>query len=78
MILTRVLAFLNQQNAMDRRAWRTGCSGLGHWDDPEGWDGKGGGRAEALAAVQLMGAQPRVATAMGWWSEAARPWICPG
>ena len=22
----------------------TGCSGLMHWDDPEGWDGKGGGR----------------------------------
>ena len=22
----------------------TGCSGLGHWDDPEGWDGEGGGR----------------------------------
>ena len=21
----------------------TGCSGLVHWDDPEGWDGKGGG-----------------------------------
>ena len=21
----------------------TGCSGLGHWDDPEGWDGEGGG-----------------------------------
>ena len=21
-----------------------GCSGLMHWDDPEGWDGKGGGR----------------------------------
>ena len=20
----------------------TGCSGLGHWDDPEGWDGEGG------------------------------------
>ena len=19
----------------------TGCSGLVHWDDPEGWDGKG-------------------------------------
>ena len=18
-----------------------GCSGLGHWDDPEGWDGEG-------------------------------------
>ena len=23
----------------------TGCSGLVHWDDPEGWDGKGGERA---------------------------------
>ena len=22
----------------------TGCSGLLHWDDPEGWDGTGGGR----------------------------------
>ena len=22
----------------------TGCLGLGHWDDPEGWDGEGGGR----------------------------------
>ena len=22
----------------------TGHSGLVHWDDPEGWDGKGGGR----------------------------------
>ena len=22
----------------------TGCSGLVHWDDPEGWDGKGGGK----------------------------------
>ena len=22
----------------------TGCSGLVHWDDPEGWDGKGVGR----------------------------------
>ena len=22
----------------------TGCSGPEHWDDPEGWDGKGGGR----------------------------------
>ena len=24
-------------------AW-AGCSGLVHWDDPERWDGKGGGR----------------------------------
>ena len=23
---------------------RTGCSGLVHWDDPEGLDGEGGGR----------------------------------
>ena len=23
----------------------TGCSGLGHWDDPEGWEGEGGGRS---------------------------------
>ena len=22
----------------------TGCSGLEHWDEPEGWDGVGGGR----------------------------------
>ena len=22
----------------------TGCSELVHWDDPEGWDGVGGGR----------------------------------
>ena len=22
----------------------TGGSGLAHWDDPEGWDGEGGGR----------------------------------
>ena len=24
----------------------TGCSGLVHWDDPEGWNGEGGGRGE--------------------------------
>ena len=23
---------------------KTGCSGLVHWDDPEGWDGEGCGR----------------------------------
>ena len=22
----------------------TGCSGMVHWDDPEGWDGEGSGR----------------------------------
>ena len=25
-------------------SWTTGCSGLVHWDDPEGWDGEGGRR----------------------------------
>ena len=24
--------------------YETGYSGLVHWDDPEGWDGEGGGR----------------------------------
>ena len=24
--------------------YETGCSGLVHWDDPERWDGEGGGR----------------------------------
>ena len=24
----------------------TGCSGLVHWDDPEGWDREGGGRVQ--------------------------------
>ena len=24
----------------------TGCSGLVPWDDPEGWDGEGGGRGD--------------------------------
>ena len=24
----------------------TRCSGLVHWDDPEGWDGEGGGRGD--------------------------------
>ena len=25
---------------------RDGCSGLEHWEDPEGWDGEGGGRGD--------------------------------
>ena len=24
--------------------YETGCSGLVHWDDPEGWVGEGGGK----------------------------------
>ena len=27
----------------DRQMHDTGCSGLVHWDDAEGWDGEGGG-----------------------------------
>ena len=26
----------------------TGCSGLVHWDDPEGWDGEGDGRGARM------------------------------
>ena len=26
----------------------TGCSGLVHWDDPEGWDREGGGRGSRM------------------------------
>ena len=25
----------------------TGCSGLVHWDDPEGWDGEVNGRGDS-------------------------------
>ena len=34
----------------ERESWspgsmhNTGCLGLVHWDDPEGWNGEGGGR----------------------------------
>ena len=28
-----------------------GCSGLGHWDDPEGWDGEGGGRGFRMGHI---------------------------
>ena len=36
-------------NRSFERPWRgsmheTGCLGLVHWEDPEGWDGEGGGR----------------------------------
>ena len=32
---------MDRQSRFD--AWDR-CSGLVHWDDPEGWDGEGGGR----------------------------------
>ena len=31
-------------NLQPRLDARDKCSGLVHWDDPEGWDGEGGGR----------------------------------
>ena len=33
----------DRQSRLD--AWNK-CSGLVHWDDPEGWDGDGGGRGD--------------------------------
>ena len=32
---------MNHQSRFDED---TGCFGLVHWDDPEGWYGEGGGR----------------------------------
>ena len=29
----------------------TGCSGLVYWDDPEGWDGEGGGRGFRMGNI---------------------------
>ena len=31
----------------------TGCSGLVHWDDPEGWYGEGGGRGACVHLWQI-------------------------
>ena len=42
-IETYILSYV-QQIASPGSLHETGCSGLVHWDDPEGWDGEGGGR----------------------------------
>ena len=39
-IETCILPYVKYAGSMHE----TGCSGLVHWDDPEGWDGEGGGR----------------------------------
>ena len=39
-IETCILSYVKQIS----RFLETECSGLVHWDDPEGWDGEGGGR----------------------------------
>ena len=31
----------------------TGCSGLVHWDDPEGWYGEGGGRGDSGLGIHV-------------------------
>ena len=42
-IETCILSYV-KQIASPGSMYETGCSGLVHWDDPEGWDGEGGGR----------------------------------
>ena len=42
-IETCILSYV-KQIASPGLMHETGCSGLVHWDDPEGWDGDGGGR----------------------------------
>ena len=38
-----VICETDHQSRLD--AWDK-CSGLVHWEDPEGWDGEGGGRGD--------------------------------
>ena len=42
-IETYILSYV-KQIASPGSMHETGHSGLLHWDDPEGWDGEGGGR----------------------------------
>ena len=42
-IKTCILSYV-KQIASPGSMHETGCSGPVHWDDPEGWDGEGGGR----------------------------------
>ena len=39
---TRILSYVKQIASLGLMH-ETGCSGLVHWDDPEGWGGEGGG-----------------------------------
>ena len=41
--MKRILAYV-KQIASPGSMLETGCSGPEHWDDPERWDGEGGGR----------------------------------
>ena len=40
---TFILSYV-KQIAIPGSMHETGCSGLVHWDDPEGWYGEGGGK----------------------------------
>ena len=42
-IETRIISYV-KRIASPSTMHNTGCSGLVHWDDPEGRDGEGGGR----------------------------------
>ena len=42
-IETCILSYVKQIASLGSMR-ETGCSGLVHWDDPEGWDGEGGGK----------------------------------
>ena len=42
-IETCILSYV-KQIASPGLVHETGCSGVVHWDNPEGWDGEGGGR----------------------------------
>ena len=42
-IETCILSYV-KQIASPGLMHETGCSGLVHWDDSEGWDGEGGGK----------------------------------
>ena len=42
--MVKITLYVRQQKRHRCIEQSTGCSGLVHWDDPEGWDGEGGGR----------------------------------
>ena len=42
-IETCILSYVKQITSQGLM-YETGCPGLAHWDDREGWDGEGGGR----------------------------------
>ena len=41
----------------------TGCSGLVHWDDLEGWDGEGGGKGFKMGSTSTPMADSHECTA---------------